>query len=218
MQQAGAKHHIITFVFLFGLWVVLSGKLDAVHLGMGVGAAAFVTWLSGGLLYSNEGDGRRRWLTDLPWPSIVFLYLPWLALEIVKANLQVLQLVLGPRGLLQPRLVRYRPRLKSEVALVTFANSITLTPGTVTVDIEEDGTFVVHAIDAATAAGLESGEMEERIAAVFREALPPRGPEREGGGEEAGSAGAERAGDGQDATASGPAPAPAGEDPEGEGR
>ncbi len=178
LQQGRARHHIIIFVFLFGLWLVLSGKFDMVHVSMGAAGALSVTWLSGDLLYSSRAGGERRWLTELPWHRIVFSYLPWLGLEIVKANIQVLRLVLGPRSLLQPRLVRYRPRLQSEVALVTFANSITLTPGTVTVDVEEDGTIVVHAIDAATAAGLESGEMEARIAAVFGERVepPPDGP------------------------------------------
>ena len=197
MQQGRARHHIITFVFLFGLWLVLSGKFDGLHLSMGVAGAVFVTWLSGDLLYSTSGKREQRWLTDLPWHRILFIYLPWLGLEIVKANIQVLQLVLGPRSLLRPRLVRYRPRLKSEVALVTFANSITLTPGTVTVDVEEDGTFIVHAIDAATAAGLESGEMEARIAAVFGETLePPQPVEAEAAGPEAEeSGGDEDAGD-----------------------
>ncbi len=90
--------------------------------------------------------------------------------EIIKANLHVLYLAFHPRmmELIDPRIIKFQSKLKSNLALVTFANSITLTPGTITVDISVDGDFKVHAIDKASGDPLP-GEMERRIAKAFGE-------------------------------------------------
>ena len=79
-------------------------------------------------------------------------------------------LVFHPRmmELIDPRIVRFDSKLKSDLARVTFANSITLTPGTITVNVSIFGNFAVHAIDAPSAE-LLPGEMEQRIAKVFGE-------------------------------------------------
>lgn len=70
--------------------------------------------------------------------------------------------------LIDPRIIRFRSKLKGDLSRVTFANSITLTPGTITVYVSLDGDFRVHAIDEKSRVGLP-GEMEERIAKAFRE-------------------------------------------------
>jgi multicomponent Na+:H+ antiporter subunit E len=70
--------------------------------------------------------------------------------------------------MIDPRIVKFRSKLKSDLALVTFANSITLTPGTITVSVSLDGDFKVHAIDKASGDPLP-GQMEQRIAKAFGE-------------------------------------------------
>jgi multicomponent Na+:H+ antiporter subunit E len=98
------------------------------------------------------------------------LYVPWLLWQIFTANIWVLYLVFHPRmrEMLNPRIITFKSRLKSRMAQLTFANSITLTPGTITVDVDWDGTFTVHALDEKSAAGLP-GEMERHVARVFGE-------------------------------------------------
>ena len=71
-------------------------------------------------------------------------------------------------NLIDPRIIQFRSKLKKEMALVTFANSITLTPGTITVSVNIDEDFSVHAIDKKSREDLP-GEMEERIAMAFGE-------------------------------------------------
>ena len=95
-------------------------------------------------------------------------YLPWLFKEIVVANVQVIRIVLDPRLPVAPVLLRFKTRLTSDLAVTTFANSITLTPGTVTVDVEE-GALVVHALTPPTPSGMAG--MEHRVAEVFGEAV-----------------------------------------------
>lgn len=164
---SGAKakgNRWLAFFLFLGLWCILSGRFDAFHLGLGVVACGLVALLSGDLLFP-EGTGGllRRVLGFLG-------YLPWLFLEIFKANLHVMYLVFHPRmrEIIDPRIIRFRSVLRHEISLVTLANSITLTPGTITVYVSVDGHFKVHAIDRASAEALP-GEMERRVAKALEE-------------------------------------------------
>ena len=100
----------------------------------------------------------------------LFAYIPWLIYQIFLANLRVMYLVFHPRmrELINPKIIRFNSELKSGYARTTFANSITLTPGTITVNVTALGRFSVHCIDDKSAQSLP-GEMEERILKVFRE-------------------------------------------------
>jgi len=101
--------------------------------------------------------------------SRVVAYVPWLAWEIVKANVDVARRILAPgRPRIAPRLVRVRASQRSELGQVVYANSITLTPGTVSVDLT-DGELLVHALHADAAAGVEAGAMDRRCAALERQ-------------------------------------------------
>jgi multicomponent Na+:H+ antiporter subunit E len=150
---------------MFGVWVLLSGRFDAFHLSLGLISCGIVSYLSSDLLFSSP---RPRGLLS-QWARFI-RYIPWLMVEITKANLHVAKLALHPRmmELIDPRIVKFRSKLKSELALVTFANSITLTPGTITVYVSIDGDFKVHAIDKASGDPLP-GKMEANIAKAFGE-------------------------------------------------
>jgi len=158
--------HAMTFFVLFCLWVILSGKFDLFHLSMGVISCLLVTLFSKDLLFPEPRTAVSF------GTSIRFIrYIPWLLYQIFVANLRVLYLVFHPKmmDLIDPRIFRFRSRLKGDLSLVTFANSITLTPGTITVYVSIDGTFTVHALDKQSRESLP-GEMERRIAKTFGEA------------------------------------------------
>ena len=158
--------YVLTFFILFAVWVLFSGRFDSFHLTLGIIACALVSYFSADLLFAAPPSGRGVRTTLL----FIFSYLPWLLYQIVLANLHVTYLVFHPRmhELIEPHIVRFQSRLRNEMALVTFANSITLTPGTITVSVSTDGHFRVHAIDKKLGEGFP-GEMEERIAKVFGE-------------------------------------------------
>ncbi|MBK5099628.1 MAG: Na+/H+ antiporter subunit E [Desulfobacteraceae bacterium] len=150
---------------MFVVWIILSGKFDIFHLSLGLISCAIVSYLSSDLLFSSPQI--KGFLSQ----SVQFVrYIPWLMVEIFKANLHVTYLVFHPRmmELIDPRIIKFRSELKGDLALVTFANSITLTPGTITVSVSVDGDFKVHAIDKASGDPLP-GEMEARIAKAFGE-------------------------------------------------
>jgi len=153
--------YIYTFLIMFGFWILLSGKFDLFHLTLGVISSALVSFLSADLLMFKEGKNRLA-------TGIRFLiYLPWLLYQIVLSTLHVTFLALHPRmkDQIDPTIVTFKTKLKTNIAKVALANSITLTPGTITVRIEGQ-VFYVHAISRKAAAGLP-GEMEDRLAKVF---------------------------------------------------
>lgn len=154
-----------TFGLMLIAWFLLSGRTDLFHLVLGVISGLIVSQLSSDLLFPSF-DLKRIAPT---WPRFA-LYIPWLLLQVIKANIHVLMLTFHPRmmTLIDPRIIKFRSKLKSELALTTFANSITLTPGTITVYTTDYGEFEVHVLDRKSASDLP-GDMEKRIAAVFNE-------------------------------------------------
>ena len=92
----------------------------------------------------------------------VLLYIPWLVLEIVKANIEVVRRILHPGLPISPNVIEIVAGQRSEIGQVVYANSITLTPGTVSVLVDA-GTITVHALSQKAAAGVETGEMDRRV-------------------------------------------------------
>ena len=149
---------IATFTVMLAFWIIMSGLFDAFHLTLGVISCVIVVFASNKLLFFGVDDEPmiRRVVGMLG-------YLPWLFYQIVIACLDIARIVLSPRmiELIDPRIFHFTTRLKTTFARVTFAQSITLTPGTVTVFTDGDQ-FTVYALTRATADSLP-GEMEERI-------------------------------------------------------
>lgn len=157
--------YIITFIILFSCWIIWSGIFDAWHLTLGVISCSLVTYMSSDLLFKRE-----KFVSKDRVEVIRFIkYIPWLLYQIILANFHVAKLVLNPKMPIQPSLITFPTKLKKGISLLTFANSITLTPGTITADIRGEGYYVVHAIDRTVADDLLSGEMENRVAHIFEE-------------------------------------------------
>jgi multicomponent Na+:H+ antiporter subunit E len=139
-------------------WFSLSGETSPLFLFLFLVSLLVTLWLSARLeVIDRDASPYHR------IPNLV-LYLPWLGVEVVKSNVAVLRAVVSP-GRISPGFLRVPSGCKSDLARTVFANSITLTPGTVTVDIE-DGVFVVHALEAK---GLEPeafARMEARATAA----------------------------------------------------
>ena len=157
---------LITFVLMFLSWIVLSGKFDPLLLWLGGISSFFVAYYFYDLLFPAMEPGYMK----------VFFrfvrYTPWLMWEIIKANFHLLYLAFHPRmkDLIDPHIITFKTNLKSDIAIATLANSITLTPGTITVTADQDGVFRVHAIDRESAEGLP-GTMLKKVAQVFGEEI-----------------------------------------------
>ena len=164
-KTAGALAFLLTFLILAFFWILFSGKFDLFHLSLGVASCLIVAAFSYKLFYPSGVEPH----------FIVFClrfagYVPWLLYQIFLANIQVLYIVFHPRmmDLINPQIIEFNSRLKSDVSRTTFANSITLTPGTITVTVSVMGKFAVHCINDQAGRSLP-GEMEEKVGKVFRE-------------------------------------------------
>jgi len=155
----------LTFLIMFFFWVLFSGKFDPFHISLGVGSSLIVAALSKDLLFPS----RIKPGFIICWLRFV-IYIPWFFYQIFKANLHVLYLVFHPRmmELIDPKIIEFDSRLINDISRTTFANSITLTPGTITVNVSVLGKFTVHCIDEVSGRSLP-GDMEARIAEVFNE-------------------------------------------------
>ncbi len=164
-QTRSVAVFLLTFFILFGIWLLLSGKFDRLHISLGVISCLIVAFISSDLLFtSSETKGMTA-------TCLRFLrYIPWLLYQIFLANIHVLYLTFHPKmmDLIDPKIIRFRSKLKSNISLLTFANSITLTPGTITVYVSVYGDFQVHTIDKPSGQSLP-GEMEARVGRIFGE-------------------------------------------------
>jgi multicomponent Na+:H+ antiporter subunit E len=143
-------------VVLSVFWVLLSGMFTPFLLAAGLGAALATALLARRMEIADR-EGLPLHLT-----LAAVTYWPWLVKEILKSGWQVARIVLDPRLPVSPTLVRFKPSQQSTLGLVTHANSITLTPGTVTVEADHDE-FLVHALTREGADGLEGSEMDRRV-------------------------------------------------------
>jgi multicomponent Na+:H+ antiporter subunit E len=163
---------------LFVLWMILSGKFDPFHLTIGVGASLCISLGTRRLLFLPPAIGPEAVhpFTAVPWLRLL-VYVCWLAWQIVLSSVQVAYVVLHPKMPIQPGFVRFRTPLPHILARLTLATSITLTPGTVTIDVEEDE-FLIHALTASGAQSLDppagNGTMQQRVAALYQTPEQPQ--------------------------------------------
>jgi multicomponent Na+:H+ antiporter subunit E len=157
---------LATFTLLFAFWMVLSGFFDLFHLVLGAVCSAIVAYASHDLLFTQT---NLKTLKERHAAGKKFLlYLPWLMYQIYLANVHVVYLVWSPRMPIEPKIIRFKTKWQGDLVLVTMANSITLTPGTITLDIR-DGEFCVHALSKKVADDLLGGEMQDRVGRIYGE-------------------------------------------------
>ncbi len=147
----------IAFCALLAFWLLLSGYFTVFLVLAGVGSSAAVVWVALRMeVVDREGVPADFW-------RIVFAYWPWLTWEIVKAAWDVTKIILHPRLPIGPTLVRFAPSQRTTVGLVAHASSITLTPGTITVEARPNE-FLVHGLTKAGAEACVDSEMDRRVA------------------------------------------------------
>lgn len=139
------------FILLLLFWIALNGKITAEILIIGVVVSAFIFWMMCKFFeYSPKGE---IWVVKNFFRAIGYIVV--LLIEIFKANFQVLKITYSKKIDIQPQIVFFDVPIKSEFLRIILANSITLTPGTITVNVE-DNHFCVHAIDYTLADDIEN--------------------------------------------------------------
>ncbi len=162
------KSKIVLFILAYILWVLLNWMPDWQHLLIGVFVSVFAAYLTSDLFPErfNSIFDVKRYLWAL-------YYIPVFLYECIKANIDVAYMVIHPDLPIKPGIVKIRTGLKSDIALTFLANSITLTPGTMTIDIDRsNGTLYIHWInvrdeDIEGATKLIVGKFERILKGIF---------------------------------------------------
>jgi multicomponent Na+:H+ antiporter subunit E len=148
--------------FLAALWLLLSGHYEPLLLGFGIASCILVVVISLRMdVVDHEGH-------PIHLGAKALTYIAWLLVEIAKSNIDVARRILDPRAPISPTRIRVKASQRSALGQTIYANSITLTPGTVSMAIE-DGYIDVHALTAEGAAALAAGEMDRRVSAMVGE-------------------------------------------------
>lgn len=155
-RDAQLKIPVSIAAVLYGFWLVLSGHFEPFLLAAGVVCAVAVTIF----MRSMSVVDREAHPVDLLRRAIV--YWPWLLKEIAKSAWDVTKLIVDPRLPISPTLITVKASQKTDIGVATYANSITLTPGTISVEVER-GEILVHALTKAGADSLAEGDMDRRV-------------------------------------------------------
>jgi len=150
------KYTVSLSLVLFGVWLLWSGHFEPLLLSLGVLSCAVVVAIARKMkIVDREGAPVELALRALA-------YVPWLLWEIVKANIDVARRILDPRLPISPRIIKVRAGQRHDITRVIYANSITLTPGTVSVDTNGDE-ITIHALTEEAARAVETGDMDRRV-------------------------------------------------------
>lgn len=139
------------YLFFFLMWIIFNGNitLEIVLFGLVI-AAAIYAFACAFLDYSIKKD-----LLLMKKSLRLLQYAVVLVWEIIKANAAVMHMILSPRFQNEPVIIHFKTDLKTKTARVLLANSITLTPGTITVSLKEDE-YTVHCLDKSLAEGMDA--------------------------------------------------------------
>jgi multicomponent Na+:H+ antiporter subunit E len=151
---------LLSALTLFALWLLMSGIYKPLIVWLGLASAVVAVLV---VRRMDAVDGHRISIPLKPLKTIAYFF--WLLKEIAISNIAVTKLILSPRMGLRQHLFRVPNTQRSELAATTYANSITLTPGTITVEIEHDA-FWVHAVNFDNSDHASLAEMDARVTAI----------------------------------------------------
>lgn len=164
-KEMGVGRAISLFAVLFVFWLIMSGHYEAWLVALGALSAALSVWIALRLeAVDHEGHPLHLALAGLT------RFWPWLLAEIVKSNLDVARAILSSPTSIDPTVFKVKAGQKDELGWMIYGNSITLTPGTVTVELDAEGMLTIHALNRASREGVESGEMDRRVTRFMGEA------------------------------------------------
>lgn len=150
---------VVLFLLLAAAWLLWSGIFKPLLLALGVFSCVLTIYVTRRMGYFSTDVFALR------FGGRLFTYWFWVAKEVVKSSLDVARIILSPSLPISPTVVTIKPRCSHPVDQVILANSITLTPGTLALDVHNNE-ITVHALTRAGAADVERGDMDRRVAGL----------------------------------------------------
>ena len=149
------------FLLFFLVWIIFNGKITAEIVWIGLAVSVFVFWFMCKFMGYSLQKEKNFYKKFVSFGGYVYILIK----EIISANMTLFHMIMTEKERIEPVLVTFHTDLKTETARVILANSITLTPGTITVSIEENK-LVVHCLDKSLADGLKDSVFEQKLKAM----------------------------------------------------
>lgn len=157
------------FLVLFATWMLWSGHTDVLLVSFGLVSCALVVWLGHRLqVLDREGFPLELF-------SQLLGYIPWVLWQVVKSNLDVARIILSPSLPVRSHLVQIDVKQRTPLGQAIHANTITLTPGTFTLDVR-DNTFLIHTLTPELVCPDGTTELDDRVARLERPRRGRSGP------------------------------------------
>ncbi len=163
MQTGKKRSAVFLFILLFGFWIILAADIDALSLSIGLMAALFVVLYGYDMVFSSQEASRFTFGFLIQGVKLFFLLLK----GIVISNIQVAKIVLTPSLPIKPGFKTIKQPLKKDVNRTFYGNSITLTPGTLTVKLNEDE-IIVHGLEPEYLEALNDSEIQKSFVKLER--------------------------------------------------
>lgn len=160
-----------SFVALMIFWFVMSGFFDPIHGLMGLASVLAVMALNYQLKKHQYFEDEVDVLNELRYLRMSY-YIFWLLWQIILSGIQVVRIILSPKMPIKPQVIRFKVDLPSAHAKMILGNSITLTPGTLTVDINDDE-FLVHSLVPGSYEGIVDDSMPQQVLKLFTKQVHP---------------------------------------------
>ncbi len=161
------KHYLRFTIYLYIFWLLISGSLQLKFLIMGAVACLLIAWVCTPLfMIDNISHTKKYFLLNVPIYKLI-AYVFWLLKELILANMDVAKATWKKELPIHPTLLHFHTSMDNPVALALLANSITLTPGTITLNVSRDNIYEIHALTPGAAEGIISGAMAKKVAWLF---------------------------------------------------
>ncbi len=165
MNRTYLRNTVIQAALLMVFWLSMSGHYDLMHISFGIFSVLLVMLIHHPLRKHLVAVGEHSAALKLRLARLTY-YIPWLLWQIVVASLQVAYAVLHPKCPIDPAMLRFKTKLGNWSSKVILGNSITLTPGTITVDIEGEE-FLVHSLMDVSSSGIVDGTLPGEVAKLY---------------------------------------------------
>lgn len=164
--MGGWKRYGVRGFTLYGVWLLLSGRYEPLHLVLGAGSVAVVLWINRHFAPALS-EPRETPVHLFLFRAIRYVF--WLLWETILSGWHIGRMILSPALPIAPVLVRFRSRQPNDMAKLILAHSINLTPGTLAIEIRGDE-YLVYALTKQTLEGLADETMQRMVARLFVEA------------------------------------------------
>jgi len=165
LNRTFTRNTVLQALLLLAFWLIMSGHYDLMHISFGVFSVALVMLLHHPLRKHLYTVGEHSPALRLRLARLVY-YIPWLLWQIVVASIQVAYAVMHPKCPIDPSLLRFKTSLGNTSSKVILGNSITLTPGTITLEVGEEE-FLVHSLMDVSSSGIVDGTLPGEVAKLY---------------------------------------------------